>query len=217
MAVIHFKFDVDSDVHPELHAALSGIARSASRGERFRQLAASGLIWEVVRSHGYAASVVAPSGAQPGARPEVEAQGIPPVAVTPVPIAAFVNLEPAAAGAPMQTMSAWAAVPVPGRGADVVARQIPVLVDVVVLDPLLQPIALATARPAEPATAAPIRAVDRLQRAPPVAAPSDDLVDGADESTGHVEHLPPVSSLEQSPSTWSRLKRMKERGLFKNG
>ena len=52
MAVIHLEFDVDSDVHPELHAMLSSIVSDVSQGERLRQLAATGLVWETYRLRG---------------------------------------------------------------------------------------------------------------------------------------------------------------------
>ena len=52
MAIVHVRLDVDSDVHPELYAMLSAIDRAASRVERMKQLASSGLIWEHLRVQG---------------------------------------------------------------------------------------------------------------------------------------------------------------------
>jgi hypothetical protein len=52
MAIVHVRLDVDSDVHPELYAMLVAIDRAASRAERTRQLASSGLIWEHLRVQG---------------------------------------------------------------------------------------------------------------------------------------------------------------------
>jgi hypothetical protein len=52
MAIVHVRLDVDSDVHPELYAMLAAIDRAASRSERVRQLASSGLIWEHLRVQG---------------------------------------------------------------------------------------------------------------------------------------------------------------------
>jgi len=52
MAVLHLQIEIDSDVQPELHAAVVSIARSPARAERVRQLAAAGLIWEHVRAQG---------------------------------------------------------------------------------------------------------------------------------------------------------------------
>lgn len=57
MAALHLAFDIDPDVYPELHAMLSAIGSDAARGERFRQLAATGLVWETVRVRGYPVSV----------------------------------------------------------------------------------------------------------------------------------------------------------------
>ena len=53
MAVLHLQFDVDSEVHPELHAMLSAIGSSLSQAERLRQLAAMGLVWERLRLQAY--------------------------------------------------------------------------------------------------------------------------------------------------------------------
>lgn len=52
MAIVHVRLDVDSDVYPELHAMLAAIDRAATRSERVRQLASSGLIWEHLRVQG---------------------------------------------------------------------------------------------------------------------------------------------------------------------
>lgn len=49
MATLQLQVEVDSDVHPELYAALAAVARAGLRPERLRQLAASGLIWEHLR------------------------------------------------------------------------------------------------------------------------------------------------------------------------
>ena len=56
MAVLHLQFDVDSEVHPELFAMLSSMGSSSSQGERLRQLAATGLVWEQLRLRGPAPS-----------------------------------------------------------------------------------------------------------------------------------------------------------------
>ncbi|KQW46327.1 MULTISPECIES: hypothetical protein [unclassified Roseateles] len=53
MAVLHLQFDVDSEVHPELHAMLSSIGSSLSQAERLRQLASTGLVWERLRLQAY--------------------------------------------------------------------------------------------------------------------------------------------------------------------
>ena len=68
MATLHLELDIDSDVHPELFVRLASIERSPARLEKLRQLAATGLIWEIARLHGpafsepAAATLVAPTG-----------------------------------------------------------------------------------------------------------------------------------------------------------
>jgi hypothetical protein len=52
MALLHFELDIDSEVHPELYARLAALKRRAAREEKLRQLAATGLIWEIDRLHG---------------------------------------------------------------------------------------------------------------------------------------------------------------------
>src|SRR5687767_11341414 len=52
MPVVRLEFDIDSDVYPELYAALGAIKHPVLREERLRQLAAMGLVWEAVRIHG---------------------------------------------------------------------------------------------------------------------------------------------------------------------
>jgi hypothetical protein len=56
MATLHLELDIDSDVHPELYVRLASIERSPARQEKLRQLAATGLIWEIARLHGPAFS-----------------------------------------------------------------------------------------------------------------------------------------------------------------
>jgi len=74
MATVRLEFDLDSDLYPELHAALVRLGDAGLRGERIRQLAAAGLVWENVRIHGAAA--IGPNPAVP-----------PPVRVAPpVPV-----------------------------------------------------------------------------------------------------------------------------------
>ena len=74
MATLHLELDIDSDVHPELFVRLASIERSPARLEKLRQLAATGLIWEIARLHGPAFSgpeaVTFASPADAGDRPE---------------------------------------------------------------------------------------------------------------------------------------------------
>jgi hypothetical protein len=84
MAVVHLQIEIDSDVHPELHAVLASLSKSPSQAERLRQLAASGLIWEHLRVKAQpdAAAVVAATA------PRVRKDDVPPSAMrAPRPLA----------------------------------------------------------------------------------------------------------------------------------
>ena len=59
MPLLQIQIDIESDVHPELHAALLLVARSPARAERLRQLAAAGLIWEQLRAQARSSPVPA--------------------------------------------------------------------------------------------------------------------------------------------------------------
>ena len=59
MSTVRLEIELDSEVYPELHAALTSMRSARSRAERLRQLAATGLVWEKVRLHGAAAAPVA--------------------------------------------------------------------------------------------------------------------------------------------------------------
>src|SRR4051812_11275760 len=65
MPVVRLALDIDGDVYPELCAALSAIKNPVLRAERLRQLAATGLVWEVVRVHGPPAMQLAALPARP--------------------------------------------------------------------------------------------------------------------------------------------------------
>jgi hypothetical protein len=52
MAILRLQLEIDSEVHPELYARLASLERFAAREEKLRQLAATGLIWEIARLHG---------------------------------------------------------------------------------------------------------------------------------------------------------------------
>ena len=72
MSVLQLQVDVDSDVHPELHAILASISTGGSQAERLRQLAATGLIWEHLRLNlrpSLAAAASMPAGGR-GVDPE---------------------------------------------------------------------------------------------------------------------------------------------------
>nr|WP_297350619.1 hypothetical protein [uncultured Caldimonas sp.] len=49
MPVMRLQVEIDSNIYPELYASLRAIESPHGQGERMRQLAASGLVWEAVR------------------------------------------------------------------------------------------------------------------------------------------------------------------------
>lgn len=69
MAILRLQLEIDSEVHPELYARLASLGRLAAREEKLRQLAATGLIWEVARLHGpafaYPDAAAQPAGELP--------------------------------------------------------------------------------------------------------------------------------------------------------
>jgi hypothetical protein len=174
---MRLEFEIDSEVYPELHAALSALKSTRARAERLRQLAAAGLVWEKVRLHGTGVAAEPAARAEPApappARPERRAR--------------------------------------PSRhDVEQAIRELPVLMDVV-----------ADVRPLR-------EAGDTLHEEPAhwaaMSAYPDDLADAGaargDEGDALAELPDPtlhVSALAHKPATRSRLMRMKERGLFKNG
>lgn len=70
MTVLHLQFDVDSEVHPELHGMLSSIGSTLSQTERLRQLAAMGLVWERLRLQAYGRMEVSDPGHEAAAARE---------------------------------------------------------------------------------------------------------------------------------------------------
>lgn len=163
MAVFRLELEIDSEVYPELHAVLTAVGSSASCGERLRQLAASGLVWETVRVHGVGLRPGARSGARVAERRAPRPSGRTD----------FVDLAldavPAAAPEPDDARDAG----MHGIDLDVPTQPIPMLLDVVHPSP---------------------RANDFAE--PPAEEPSV------------IAHKPVVRS---------RLLRMKEKGLFRNG
>jgi hypothetical protein len=240
---LRLELDIDADVYPELHATLTSLVSDASRGERLRQLAAAGLVWEKLRIRGQAAlhgvapdsthaAPLAPFAAVPAVAPApapraarsssgrapAAARGPAPAPV-PVPVApprsapaGFVDLAldaaPEAQPVPPPPLAA-PAVPAPA----VAQHWPPVLMDVV------EPEAFATAIPVPKSDDRPSRPVPLAPQlsppAPPPQRPSQPvpvrLVDEAPELA------PPDPPIEHRSSTRSRLLRMKEKGLFKNG
>jgi len=119
VAVLRLVIDLDSEVYPELHAKLAALSDPAARGERLRQLAASGLLWETVRLQGAAVT------ARP-AKPPVKAAAParPAPKPSPPPRSDFVDLAIDAVPASVSDLELEAA-----------AQRLPVLVDVVDASP----------------------------------------------------------------------------------
>ena len=233
MATVRLEFDLDSDVYPELHAALVRPADAGLRGERIRQLATAGLVWENVRVHGAAAI-----GPNPAAAP-VPDRGVPPVPVpAPLPVLAA-EVELPVERKPPRPKKTAARRKDDVRGADFVdlaisaepapppplverrkaPRDLPVLMDVVADDEVEDSRTMALAAAAEPVPAPlpplpppPVALPDPVPR--PVTAAVEPLADEAVILPVDPHHL---ASLAETPQRRSRLMRMKERGLFKNG
>jgi hypothetical protein len=226
VGLLRLELDIDADVYPELHATLTSLVSDASRGERLRQLAAAGLVWEKLRIRGQAAlhgvaeaaPLTGPGGpagpaTAPAPAPRTRASAsrapaatrglAPPVTAVPPRSGppGFVDLALDAEPAPVPVAAA-AAMPV-------TAPWPPVLMDVV--DPgsfvTAMPIAMAEERSSRPMPPAPpvLTSPPSLPRA---------VEDMQDDSAPDPVLEPPI---EHRSSTRSRLQRMKEKGLFKNG
>lgn len=223
MGLLRLELDIDADVYPELHATLTSLVSDASRGERLRQLAAAGLVWEKLRIRGQAAlhgvapdatpaaSAAMPPAPAPAPRAaRAAAARAPAVARSPAP--APVPAAPPRTGPPGFVDLALDAAPEPAPAPaapaiPVAAPWPPVLMDVV--DPgsfvSAVPIPMADDRPSRPMPLAPQTLAQTLPR------PMDDM---QDDSAPNAVTEPPI---EHRSSTRSRLQRMKEKGLFKNG
>lgn len=189
---MRLEFDIDSEVYPELHAALSALKSTRARAERLRQLAAAGLVWEKVRLHGTAAM---PS---PGVEDRAEAV-TPPDVVTRPDVAPLPPRPDRRRARPSR------------RDVEQVMRELPVLVDVVAdVSPLREPEEAATHDEPAPWSAMNAYPDDVLVSASTHDGHDDDAVE-LPEAALH------VTALSHKPATRSRLMRMKERGLFKNG
>lgn len=245
MPTIRLEFDLDSEVYPELHAALAGLTSVRARGERIRQLATAGLVWENVRIHGAAAigpspraeatalasgaaaprrggsASTSPSAHVPDGPAVAAAPASPPVRRSPARAKAspaapahepvdpdFIDLAINAVPAPPAERRRSRTAP---RLAEYVERELPVLRDIVAEESV-------TVEPAVPPAAIPpvladghhARRPDDLARHPVEAEEHGSPVEVPEGAT----HLP---SLALKPASRSRLMRMKEKGLFKNG
>ncbi|MBX3622220.1 MAG: hypothetical protein KF891_19815 [Rhizobacter sp.] len=193
MPTVRLDFELDSEVYPELHAALAALKSPRARAERVRQLAAAGLVWEKVRLHGPAA-VVEPAPTAQGV------PGTPALASMPAPVAP--PTAPAPMPAPVAPPSPTRRRPRPSREeVEQVIRELPVLTDVV----------------DEPGDMGEVPVVDPVD----MAVDTGDIVhaegDDDDEAVTLSASVLHVTALSHKPATRTRLMRMKERGLFKNG
>ena len=190
MAILQLRLDVDSDVHPELHAVLSAIGRAASRAERLRQLASNGLIWEHLRVRAHPPAQVDASG---GIDTIVDAPRAEPVAQT--------SLAPRPAPAPVAVEGAGSN-PKPARQRSLPSRNIPILSDAVDLGAVADRKRIATGQRAAISTSAK-RAVEVVPNRVDAALPG-----------AAVEPAPPPG---RTAGPRPRMMRMKEKGLFSNG
>jgi len=197
MSVLQLQIEIDSDVHPELHAILMSIARSEARTERLRQLAAAGLIWEHLR-----AQVKLPPPAHAADRPEREP------ATTPLAEPTRPADEAIAAGSAAREMP-------PGV--------IPVLWDAIDVAALLPSGAMAergasrpeAARHVVPGSARAAESGPGPEASPAVESASRRAELPSDRG-GESREVVAIPSSRKS-GTRPRLLRMREKGLFQNG
>lgn len=218
MAVLHLQLEIDSEVHPELHALLSSLTRQASAVERIRQLASTGLIWERLRVSG---------------QPHVSTLDVIPS------LQADQNRNAEALAAPRSTK--------PAEALEAARSDVPTLSDVIEVNELPKAAragmkeAKQAAKPSSRAVAASAAAandslegVARASGGPspsPTArsapgtygresAPSEKLRDRprpSAETATRALNPAVLSPPTRAPGTRSRLLRMKEKGLFSNG
>lgn len=205
---MRFEFDLDTEIYPELHASLVSLQSASARAERLRQLAASGLIWEKVRIHGVAA-IATPTQGERQARAMANAGTSPPSSSSASADALPVLVERRSSGARRP-----ARVNAPER------RRASEFVDLALNAEQLanSPSSAGAANSALPGW----HAVEQLPVLMDVVA--DDRTSADANNAGDHEAMEEVSeaashvtSIAQKPQTRSRLMRMKERGLFKNG
>jgi hypothetical protein len=247
MSIVRLEFELDPEVYPELHAALSALRSPRARAERLRQLAASGLVWEKVRLHGTAAfapGVAVPISPATEVRPVAAPRAAPivplsPSLTEPPPVLAerrappgkrarvsaerrrstdFVDLAIDAEPDPMPPAPLPRGVRPTRRDVEQAIRELPVLMDVV---PDVQPIDEPDDEPSAPAVLneavswAPMSGY--ADDMPALAEVHDVANDPVLEDPDAVEAPLHVTALSHKPATKSRLMRMKDRGLFKNG
>ena len=241
MSTVRLEIELDSEVYPELHAALTSMRSARSRAERLRQLAATGLVWEKVRLHGAAAAPVAEERPSVVTRADVVAPEANPLPAIERRMAAAKRARPTS---PKRRASDREVVdlainaeprPVPEprperrrvtpsrQDVEQAIRELPVLMDVVTdlssvnVVPDVSPLD-------EHGDDHPPHTPDLLEPAPwasmnayPDDVPALSIEHADDDADGPPEPPLHVTALSHKPATRSRLMRMKERGLFKNG
>jgi len=238
MPTVRLEIELDSEVYPELHAALASMRSARARAERLRQLAATGLVWEKVRIHGAAAGAPV-AEERPGVvtRADVVAPDANPLPAIERRMAAAKRARPAS---PKRRASDFVdlainaePMPVPEprperrgvtpcrRDVEQAIRELPVLMDVVTdlgvnVVPDVSPLdGHDDHRPHTPDLSEPAPWSSMNAYPDDVPAPSNEHAD--DDAEGPPEPPLHVTALSHKPATRSRLMRMKERGLFKNG
>ena len=234
MAAIRLEFVIDGDVYPELHAALSSIGTAEARGERVRQLASTGLVWEAVRIHGSLPArtsgsshtadhehPLAPKGGSSRSRAKntvrpAERRAAVPSSRNELPVSAP---DADAVAAPSRNHRSASAAH--DRYRDEARPDVPVLSDVVHLASPA-PTAADPAAPNRRPDRAPsgqliAQAADDRDRRPALPAFADHIVEPADALQEEAVALAPVVPLRHTSASRSRLLRMKEKGLFRNG
>lgn len=241
MSTVRLEFELDSEVYPELHAALTSMRSARARAERMRQLAATGLVWEKVRLHGTAAGpplaeerpgvVTRADVVAPPATPDVEplpalerrTAAAKPARPPPSPrrrAGDVVDLAISAEPRPVPEPRPEHRGETPSRrDVEQAIRDLPVLMDVVT-DLSVNVI---------PDVIPPDEHDDQWHHRPDLSEPAlwasmnayPDHVPPQSDEHADDEGLPEpplhVTTLSHKPATRSRLMRMKERGLFKNG
>jgi hypothetical protein len=179
--------DIDSDVYPELYANLAVMLSASGRTERVRQLAASGLVWETLRVQRHA----------------------PRIADAPVASRARAAAAPHPSSMPTATAPPHAA----QRGALAEPGFVDFTIDAP--GPWLEAAAPRDFRGALEAVGTELPVLRDVLEPEPISSAQDDP-DESDAAALH--HVQPLwEGTPRPPSTRSRLRRMKERGLFKNG
>jgi hypothetical protein len=199
MSVLQLQVDVDSDVHPELHAILASIGAGGSQAERLRQLAATGLIWEHLRLN------LRPS-VGPAASMPARGRGDDPDRVGPT------------SALPMQRSSDPGGAGASAGGAENPVDNLPILHDAVETSAVERSTRLAPKKEATVASAGAAPSESRAPnkestRVPQRTTPARPLDEAGSATAERDVVSPPLRRMRPR----ARLLRMREKGLFNNG